>query len=104
MQELNAKLSYHITYVRCPNLKYVVLAICINCFFETKITFKLYLIQLRKNTKCFQIASKDWTFLICGIGTKVVHTTTDNVAYILFHSDYSINKIGFNLTFTSIEG
>ena len=42
--------------------------------------------------------------VLCGVGTKVMHTATDNIAYILFYSDLSVVKIGFNITFTSIEG
>ena len=42
--------------------------------------------------------------IICGYGTKVMHTTTDNIAHIMFRSDFSIVKLGFNITFTSIEG
>ena len=52
----------------------------------------------------FQIVSDQWIYLFCGVGTKVMHTTTDNIAYILFFSDYSIVKVGFNITFTAIEG
>ena len=52
----------------------------------------------------FQIRSVELKYWMCGYGTKVMHTTTDNIAYILFHSDLSIVRIGFNITFTNIEG
>ena len=43
-------------------------------------------------------------YLICGIGLKVMHTSTDNIASIHFNSDHIVVKAGFNITFTTIEG
>ena len=43
-------------------------------------------------------------YYICGVGLKIMHTSTDNVASIVFTSDHIVVKAGFNITFTTIEG
>ena len=42
--------------------------------------------------------------VICGVGTKIAMISSGNIVPIIFGSDYSVNKAGFNITFTPIAG
>ena len=43
-------------------------------------------------------------YVLCGVTTKHMLTSNDNVVLITFHTDYTINKAGFNMTYHAITG
>ena len=40
----------------------------------------------------------------CGTGLKEPVSTNDYMVSVMFYSDYSLNRLGFNITFTQIKG
>ena len=41
---------------------------------------------------------------VCGVGLNIVLMSTDNSVSIVFSSDYSVNRAGFNTTFAPVDG
>ena len=50
----------------------------------------------------FQITANQYQSLLCGTGYKILITTLSNKAWIIFNSDHTINRFGFNMTFVQI--
>ena len=41
---------------------------------------------------------------LCGTGLKEPVSTNDYMVSVMFYSDYSLNRLGFNITFTQMKG
>ena len=52
----------------------------------------------------WQVSLGSYQHYLCGYGTKIILRSDYNIVAIVFSSDFTVNRAGFNITFVPIDG